>query len=178
MLDVTTLARPYARAFFEVALDENDLSSWSETLALLSEITQCQAVNTLLKNPNVTKDQLADLVIALTKGRLSEEGKNAVRLLANNARLHVIPVIAELFEKLRLEQEKTVDVTITSAVTLDDEYTQKLKTLLASKLDRKTNVQCELDESLLGGLLIRTGDTVIDGSIKGELNRLKEVLMG
>ena len=101
-----------------------------------------------------------------------------VSLLASNARLKILPVIAELFDKLRLEQEKTVDVLLTSAVKLDDEYTQKLKTLLATKLDRKTNVHCELDESLLGGLLIRTGDTVIDGSVKGELNRLKEALMG
>ncbi len=176
MMNVTTIARPYARAFFEHALHEKTVLAWSDMLMLLSEITLSSVVNKLLHNPNVTKEQQANVIIALAKGRLSKEGENSVRLLAMNLRLHLLPVIAQLFEKLRLEQEKTVEVSIISAVELEPVFVNTLKTLLTKKLEKTANVCCEVDASILGGLLIRTGDTVIDGSVKSELNRLKEVL--
>lgn len=178
MFDLTKQARPYAAALFEIAVEGNTLAEWSGVLTLLSEITQSPVVNKILQNPSIPNEQLSGIVIALCKDRADAKIRNFVHLLAQNGRLCALPIIADLFERLRAQKEHTVEVLLTSAVPLDEDYKASLKATLSKKLERDANLQCEVDESLLGGLLIRTGDTVIDGSVKGELHRLQEALMG
>jgi len=172
MAERSTIARPYAKALFELALERKKLDVWSEALHMAAAVVRDESVRKLLTSPHVTPDQLADLVIDIAGGKLDEEGRNFFRVLAANRRLGFLPEIAAIYEKLKAEEENTVDVTVTSAVALDKEQQKKFATALTARLKRNVRLQCEVDASLLGGAVLRADDLVIDGSLRGRLERL------
>jgi F-type H+-transporting ATPase subunit delta len=120
----------------------------------------------------VTTDQLAQLVIDIVGGKLDEEGRNFLRVLAQNRRLGFLPEIAAIYEKLKAEEENTVDVTVISAVALDAALQKKFAAALKERLHRDVRLQSQTDPSLLGGAILRADDLVIDGSLRGRLERL------
>ncbi len=174
MAELTTLARPYAKAAFEVARGAKDLGSWSSSLALAAVLTQQPSVAKLLESPTLTAEQKAAVLTDLCGDEINAKVQSFIAVLAENKRLGLLPSIQELFENLKAQQEKFSDVKVISAFELDDSVekslTEKLKTVLESDITLNTAV----DSSLLGGVIVRAGDTVIDGSIKGRLNKLAE----
>lgn len=170
--NMTTIARPYALAAFEFAVDKNALSAWETMLDAASLLTQDASVQQLLTSPKVTSQQLANLYSDVLAKRLNIEMTNFIQLLAEYDRLSVLPDIAELFKSYRAEQEKKLNVQVTSAVPLNDSYQQKLIDTLTKRLRRQVTLQCEIDPNLLGGAIITAGDTVIDGSVRGKLDRM------
>jgi F-type H+-transporting ATPase subunit delta len=174
--NMTTLARPYAVAAFETALANNALPAWEGMLNSAALVVQDKQIIQLLDNPNMTVQQLSTLFCDVLAPVLDAEKTNFLRLLAENKRLPLLPDIALLFTSYRAEHEKSVDVNVVSAVVLDDVYQQKLTQSLAKRLQRKVSLHCSVDPSLIGGAIVRAGDTVIDGSVRGKLNRLLESL--
>jgi F-type H+-transporting ATPase subunit delta len=172
MADKTTIARPYARAAFEEARGENVLGPWSESLRTAAAVVADPRVEALLGNPRVTSSQLAELVIDIAGPQLGDHGANFVRTLAENHRLAYLPEISTLFDELKDEAEKIVDVTVTSAAPLDDSQRKTLTAALERKLKRGIRMQCHTDPSLLGGAVLQAGDLVIDGSLRTQLNRI------
>jgi F-type H+-transporting ATPase subunit delta len=172
MADKTTIARPYAKAAFEQARGENRLGPWSETLRVAAKVVADPRVETLLDNPRVTSNELAQLVIDIAGPQLGDHGSNFVRTLAENHRLAYLPEISTLFDELKDEAEKIVDVTVTSAAPLDDTQRKTLTTALERKLKRGIRMQCHTDPSLIGGAVLQAGDLVIDGSLRTQLNRI------
>jgi F-type H+-transporting ATPase subunit delta len=173
---LTTIARPYAAAAFEYALAGKALSQWENFLTAAASITTNDAVIQLLASPDTTEKTLSDLYCGVLAKELTVEQKNFILLLAENGRLPAMPAISALFAEARAEHEKTLKVEVTSAAALTEDYQQKLVTALTKRLQRQVELQCSVDPSLLGGVLIRAGDTVIDGSIRGKLTRLNEFL--
>ncbi|MFE8070395.1 F0F1 ATP synthase subunit delta [Marinobacteraceae bacterium S3BR75-40.1] len=176
MAELTTLARPYAKAAFESAVKDDQLAEWSATLAFLAQATQDEDLVQVLDNPNLTGEQKADVVIDVCEGKLSDQGRNFIKILAENKRLTLLPEIAELFELYKHEKEGAVDVTIASPFEVTSEQQDKLAQALSRKLDRNINVTTEVDQSLIGGVVIRAGDTVIDASVRGKLAKLAEAI--
>jgi F-type H+-transporting ATPase subunit delta len=174
--NMTTLARPYAVAAFEAALEKNALMAWEGMLSIAAAVVQHDDVARLLDNPRITTQQLFELFSDVLSSVLDSEQKNFLHLLVENKRLPLLPDIALLFADYRAEHEKTINVEVVSAVTLDTIYQQKLSQTLTKRLHRKVSLQCSVDPSLLGGAVVRAGDTVIDGSVRGKLNRLLESL--
>jgi F-type H+-transporting ATPase subunit delta len=172
MADKTTIARPYAKAAFAEASGENRLGPWSEALHVAAAVVTDDRVESLLGNPRVTSDQLSDLVIGIAGPNLGEHGANLVRTLAENHRLAYLPEISVLFDELKDEVERVVDVTVTSAAPLDDSQQKKLAAALERKLNRGIRMQCHTDPSLIGGAVLQAGDLVIDGSLRTQLNRI------
>ena len=172
MADKTTIARPYARAAFQEARGENRLGPWSESLHVASTVVTDPRVETLLGNPRVTSGELAQLLIDIAGPTLGDHGANFVRTLAENHRLAYLPEISTLFDELKDEAEKIVDVTVTSAAPLDDSQRKTLSAALERKLKRGIRMQCHTDPSLLGGAVLQAGDLVIDGSLRTQLNRI------
>ena len=172
MADRNTIARPYAKALFELALGQKKLDAWSEPVALAAAIVRDARVRSLLTSPHVTPEQLADLLIDMVGNKLDEEGRNFIRVLAQNRRLGFLPEIAVIYEKHKAEEENTVDVTVTSAVALDAALQRKFAAALSARLKRDVRLQCGTDASLLGGAVVRADDLVIDGSLSGRLERL------
>ena len=172
MADKSTIARPYARAAFEEARLENKLEPWSEALHTGAAVVVDPRVDALLGNPHVTPEQLAQLVIGIAGTKLGEHGANFVRTLAANRRLPVLPEIAELFDTLKDAEQGVADVTVTSAAPLDAVQQQELSAALARRLKRTVRLHCVTDPALIGGAVVRSGDLVIDGSLRTRLERI------
>ncbi len=176
MADRATIARPYARAAFAHAQQANELASWSKLLGAAAAGAADSRVSRLIGNPHVTGEELVDLLGGLSKQAAGEGGKNFLRALAENRRLALLPQIAEQFEKLRADVEGVVDVEVIAAREIAAPQQKKLEAALAKRLGRAVRRHTQIDESLIGGAIVRAGDLVIDGSLKGRLERLGTAL--
>ncbi|PCI48290.1 MAG: F0F1 ATP synthase subunit delta [Moraxellaceae bacterium] len=176
MAELVTVARPYAKAVFQYAIENNQLSEWSEMLAFAAAVAKDPDMVEMLHKPQFTSGQKADLFYSVCSEKLTEAGKNFIYQLAQSKRLIIVPQISELYELLKAEQEKTVDVSVIAAYELSDQEEAKLSETLQKRLGREVKISSEVDKSLLGGLVIRAGDLVIDGSVRGKLAKLSEHL--
>jgi len=176
MAEATTLARPYAQAVFELAKGNGKLSQWSDALSALSAIAADEQVSGLITNPNVEAAQMADLFISIAKDKLDQEGKNFVKVLAENGRLNVITEISESYDALKAEAEKTVKAEVISAFKVSADQQKKLEDALKKRLGCEVEVSSTVDKSIIGGAIIRAGDLIIDGSVTGQLDRLASEL--
>ena len=178
MAERATIARPYSKAAFEYARGAGDFAHWSQGLAQAAAIVADPRVAPLIKNPEITSADVAGLVTDVAGASLTAGVQNFVRVLAENHRLALLPEIAAQFESLRADAENTIDVEVTSAVPLDAGQAEKLKAALATRFKRQVRMQNSVDPTLLGGAVVRAGDMVIDGSLKGRLERLATNLAG
>lgn len=176
MADLSTLARPYAKAAFELARDGGRFKAWGETLDALSAAVKSPQLAGFIGHPALLKSDLADVLGQSIGKQLGAEGSALVKLLVENNRLKAAPFIAEQFEALRAEAESRVDVEITSAVAVSPAQQEKLADAVGKRLEREVVVTWKTDESLVAGAVIRAGDLVIDGSVKGELEKLRTAL--
>ncbi len=176
MAELSTLARPYAKAAFEFARAGDALDNWSVMLGFAAAITADDKVSALLEDPSLTQQQKADRVIGLCTGEMADHGENFIRILAENNRLALLPEIAGLFDQLKGSLEQSVDVNVSSAFELDDAQKQMLADTLGKMLSRKVSLSVEQDKSLIGGVVVRAGDLVIDNSVRGRLAKLAEAI--
>lgn len=175
MSDSITIARPYAKAIFEHALSAHKLDLWLINLQRLAALVMDAHVAAFISNPSTTGQQHADLFLALIgESKDSEHAylKSFVETLASNKRLRVIPQILVLFEALKAEQEKTQVVHVATYSSLSAEQEDRLIRSLSKRLQRQVTLDITVDSSLLGGAIIHAGDLVIDGSVRGKLNKL------
>jgi len=178
MSELSTLARPYAEAVFRLAQGENDLAGWSARVQSLALIAADAQVARLIADPAVASERVAGLVIEVAGGGLGEHGANFVKVLAENDRLPLLPEISEQFETLKASAEGTLEATITSAQELTQAQIDDLVAGLKAKFNRAVNVQVAVDAELIGGAVIAIGDQVMDGSVKGRLQRMSFALQG
>ncbi len=176
MAELTTLARPYAKAAFEYAKAANSLQFWFEALEVTAAAADQAQVKKALGTSTLSAEQKASLFVGLCGEQADDKVKNFIRTLASNKRLALLPYIRDLFAKMKAQQEKTIDVEVTAAFELPVDLINKLAQSLSAKLNRSVNLHSSIDASLLGGVVIRTGDMVIDGSVRGRLAKLAEAL--
>ncbi len=172
MADLTTIARPYAKAVFEQARDGDSLEAWSERLALLVMITDDPQMKVFLDNPDVESAAKCQTVLEVGGDALGGEAENFVRLLAENRRLDILGSIAAVYEEFRAEAEQSVEAEVVSARALTKEQEKRLTAALKKRLGRDVTIKCTVDKSLIGGAVIRAGDLVIDGCVPTKLNQL------
>ena len=144
MSELTTLARPYAKAAFEYAQSTDALTDWSGMLVFAATAVQESTFAAYLDNPALTRDQASKAMLTVCGDNLDSHGKNFVRLMAENDRLELLPAVAELFEELKALYEKTVDVDITSAVDLSEAQVATISKRLSEKLGRKVILTARL----------------------------------
>jgi F-type H+-transporting ATPase subunit delta len=177
MSELATLARPYAAAVFKRAKQTGDTAAWSDNLAFLAAVMADTSMTTAIANPKIGKKTLEELVFDVCKGHLNQEGSNFVRLLLQNNRMPLLPSIAKLFEEMRAESEGYIEVEVLTAFPLSKESEQKMSAKLQESLNKKVYMKVTVDKSLIGGVLVRAGDRVIDGSVKGQLQTLRKALL-
>jgi F-type H+-transporting ATPase subunit delta len=169
-----TLARPYARAVFKLAREQQRLPQWSKLLGWTAHAVADPSMQSLLGNPAVTPASLVELVVP--PGDVDPLFQQFLSVLADNRRLAVLPEISGLFEAMRADEERIVRATITSATPLGDEELAKLRASLVKRFGREVEVSTAVDPSLIGGAVIDAGDVVIDGSLRNKLERLGAAL--
>ncbi|RXJ72178.1 F0F1 ATP synthase subunit delta [Veronia nyctiphanis] len=175
MSELTTIARPYAKAAFDLAVEQNELDQWSEMLAFSAEVTRNETIADLLSG-SVTADKLANIFVSVSGDQLNEKGQNLIKVLADNGRLKALPEVCTQFMALRREHEKQVDVEVLSAVVLEQAQLDAITVKLEARLERKVKLNCSVDETLVAGVVIRAGDLVIDNSVSGRIRRLSDAL--
>lgn len=178
MAELSTLARPYAKAAFEYAVKANDLAGWSKQLALAAAVAQADSMVKVLASPALTSAQQANMFVDVCGEELGDKVKNFVKVLAENKRLGLLPHISALFEEFKANREKSVDVEVSSVYELGDDIKQSLAGKLSTVLDREVNINTTIDKELIGGVVIRAADVVIDGSVRGRLAKLAEAMHG
>lgn len=176
MAELATLARPYANAVFDVAKTHGNLDQWSRMLAFLTAASDEPRVRQMLDSPDLPAEAKAHRLVELCGEELNDRAKNLVGLLARNKRLNVIEEIQEQFEARKAEEERVLDVEVVTAYELSQEQSDKLRQALASKFDREVSLTGRVDRDVLGGAIIRAGDTVIDASLRGRLDKMAEAL--
>jgi len=176
MAELSTLARPYAKAAFEYAVNAKDLQGWSDSLKTVAAICQNDKVVSLLNSPSITLVQQAKRTIEICGDEINLKTQGFISVLAENKRLKLLPQISKQFEMLKANREKTIEVSVVSAVELSNTQKNTLASALSAKLEREVNMQVSVDAALIGGAIIRAGDTVIDGSICGRLTTLAQAL--
>jgi F-type H+-transporting ATPase subunit delta len=174
MAELSTLARPYARAAFEFARDVRALDRWSNMLATAANVASTAVMQKFFKSPNYTAEKKGQLFVDVCGDDLDNKVGNFLKHLAKNNRLPLLAEVQALFELYKANEEKAIDVDISAAFEISPEQQSKLASALKAKLDRDINLNTNVDKNLLGGVVIRAGDLVIDGSIRGRLAKLAE----
>lgn len=182
MSEITTVARPYSKAIFEHALASAQLGEWSNILLILAQTVSSVEAMAFINNPASTAEQHIQLLLAvvpsLSDSKENQGILNLINLLAINKRLMLLPEIVILYEALKAEQEKTLAANVVSYSALSSAQQERLVQSLSKRLQRKVSLQVVVDPSLLGGAMISAGDLVIDGSVRGQLNKLGAILAG
>jgi len=175
MSSALTLARPYARAAFELARANGSLGDWAGKLAFAAHVAADPRVAALFGNPRVTPTELAALFVPATEPAESDF-VSFVQLLASNGRLPVLPEIGALFEELKLDAERVLKVQVRAAAPIEAGEVAKLRDALKRRFGRDIELEQSVDASVLGGAIIDAGEVVIDGSVRGRLARLEQAL--
>lgn len=169
-------ARPYALAAFKQAEEEGRTAQWAEMLNMLVTVVSDPLMSGMISNPRVNNRQLAELVIDVCGDALSPTGCNFVRILCENRRLGVIRDITGIYHQARARREKRADVVVSAAYELTPAQQNSINVAMTQRLGSRVDLRVELDPDLIGGVVIRTGDLVIDASIRGQLEQLAQTV--
>lgn len=175
MSELTTIARPYAKAAFELAVEKGTIESWNDMLFFAGQVASNEQASAVLANMPTATAQ-AELFLNLCAEQLNEQGQNLVKVMAENGRLIALPAVAQLFSEFKADYDKEIEIDIISATPLVAAQQESLVAVLEERFARKVKLNCSEDATVIGGLIIRSGDTVIDGTIRGKLNRLATTL--
>ena len=175
MSELTTVARPYAKAAFEFAVEAKAIDTWHSMLVFAAEVSKNETMTTYLSG-SVSVEQAQDIFLKVCDDQIDSKGQNFIKVMAENGRLLALPEVAVQFGELKAEYEKEVTVDVTSAVELSAAQEATIGAALEKRLDRKVKLNCKVDASVVSGLVIKAGDMVIDGSVQGKLNRLATTL--
>lgn len=180
MSELTTIARPYAKAAFDFAVeqsssDKSSVEKWNKMLGFLAEVVKNETMQAFLTG-SFSSQKLADTVISICGEQLDQYGQNLVRLMAENKRLTVLPTVFKLYQHYVEEYQAITEVQVISAKPLNVTQQDKIAAAMEKRLARKVKLNCSVDNSLIAGVIIRTDDFVIDGSSRGQLARLASEL--
>jgi F-type H+-transporting ATPase subunit delta len=176
MSSLTTLARPYAKAAFALARDEQALASWDDMLRLAGEMVTEDTVAALLESPHVSQTEVVTILSDAAGSVFSSKFTDFLSVVASNGRLSLLPQATTLFREFRETEEKRLSVKVVSVVPLDEGQASRLKEALARRFECEIELDNEIDKNVIGGAVVYAGDQVIDGSLRGKLEKLSATL--
>ncbi len=159
-----------------MAEEKGHMDQWSEMLGFLKQVTSDELLKKISNNPKVSKDALQGAMMDICDGHMDDNGLNLIKLLIKNNRLQLAGEISEQFEVKKAKIGGIIDVTVTSAFPMSDSDKDELTKSLSSSFGKQVKISVEEDSSLIGGMIIRAGDKVIDGSLSGQIQQLANKL--
>lgn len=175
MSELTTIARPYAKAAFDYAIESQAVDKWQQMLTFAAAVADNEAMQNFFSSA-AAAERLSEMFIKVCGDELDLHGQNLIKVMAENRRLNTLPEVLGLFNQLKADYDKEIDVDVTSAVELNAKQQADLSASLEKRLARKVKLNCNVDPALVAGVVIKAGDTVIDGSVRSKLNRLADAL--
>jgi len=172
MAEAITVARPYAVAIWRHADAAGKADLWSDMLQLMADIVGDETMAAIVADPRVGTDRLSQLMLDICGGRINDSAESLIKLLVENGKLSLMPEIATVFAALKSEAGGAVDATLQTAYPVNAKFEQAIAAAMQKKLNREVNFTTEEDKSLLGGVIVRVGDMVIDASVKGQIESL------
>ncbi len=176
MAEISTIARPYAVAAYNLAKEKNALASWSDMLGLMSAVATNDDMQSFINDPKVISSDLESTFLKVCGDKLNTHGQNLVKVLVEYGRMSIIPFISEAYEDLKAQDEGVLEAQIISANKLTKKETDELVKKLEAKFSKKVEATVVIDKEILGGVKIIVGDTVIDASVKSQLQNLAYTL--
>ena len=176
MAEISTIARPYAVAAFNLAKEKKALKEWSEMLGFLAQVSQDERMNTFINDSKVSDEDREKALIKIAAKRLNAYGENLIKLLIEYKRLNVLPEISQAFEALKATDEGTLEAAIIVASKPTDQEIDTLVKSLEKKFNKKIDAKVTIDEAIIGGIKVIVGDTVIDASVREQLQNLAYAL--
>lgn len=177
MAENSTIARPYAQAAFDLAQGSSALAEWSDMLELAAMVASDANMAEAIASPHVKDEDVVSLFLEVCGDKLNKQGQNFIRVLSENKRLNILNDIVIAYEQFRADAEGTLDAEVISAFPLSDAQTQNIVAGLKKRLGRDISLTTRVDDTLIGGAIIRAGDMVIDGSVTRHLDDLTHSLM-
>jgi len=176
MAESITVARPYAVAAWRHAQAEGKAGLWADMLVLMANIVSDETMSRIVADPRVDAGRLSQLMLDICGGRVNETAESLIKLLAENNKLSLMPEISSVFAALKSEAGGAIDAKLLTAYPVNAKFEQVIAAAMQKKLDREVNFTIEEDKSLLGGVIIRAGDMVIDASVRGQIESLANEL--
>lgn len=175
-MEFTTIAKPYANAIFAIAEQNQSFDDWGKMLQVGTQLARDKALQGFISSANTTKDDKRTMIVGLFESvlgkTLSREELSFVDLLLKNARINALPSICDLFAKMSNSSSDIQLFTVISAYQLSAKEQQQIVNDLSAKYNTNININTEIDENLVGGVVIKRGDKVIDLSIQARVNSL------
>lgn len=172
MSEAKTIARPYAVAAWRHAEGQGKQDLWSDMLDFMALVIRDETVSAVVSDPRVEPATLSRLMLDICSDKINQTGEAFVRLLVENGKLALVPEIAAVYQELKAEAGGAVQATLVAAYPVNPEFEQSIASAMKARLDREVSFSTEIDEGLLGGVIIRAGDMVIDASIRGQIEAL------
>jgi F-type H+-transporting ATPase subunit delta len=176
MAEITTVARPYAKAAFQFAFERSCLAQWAAMFEMLDSVVNDESFREYLERPALSSGQQAEAIYLVCGDGIDEMMRNFISNLTSHKRLYALPAIRKLYDELRAESDGDLDVGVTAAFPVSEAESLSLAQTLAKKLARQVNLTCTVNASLIGGVVIQAGDLVIDASVRGKLGKLRATL--
>ncbi|MGH1541417.1 MAG: F0F1 ATP synthase subunit delta [Arenicella sp.] len=176
MADNASIARPYAKAVFDLATEAGNQDDWANGLEVLSAVVIDDEFGKIIDSPQIKQDQLVQLALDVCGDKLPQGGDNLIKLLVHNNRLDIVPGVQEQFALMLAESRQSINAEVLTARPLNAEQTSKLSDALEKRLGVTVSITETVDESLIGGAIVKAGDLVIDGSAKGRVEKLASAL--
>jgi len=172
MAEISTIARPYAVAAFKLAKEKKALAKWSDMLSLASAVSSDEQLADYINHPKMSGQALQDAFLKVCGNQLDAGGQNLIKVLVEYKRLYILPAISSAFEALKAVEEGTLDAQIIAAVNPTATVTKEIIKKLEARFGKKVSAEVVVDPEIIGGMKIIVGDTVIDASVKGQLQNL------
>ena len=176
MAEISTIARPYAVAIFDLAKEEKALSEWADMLSLMSRIIENDDINSFINDSKVLDKDREKLILDVCGDKINASGQNLIKLLVEYKRLSILSEITLLFEELKAKDEGVIEAEIIMADQPDKKMVANLLKSLEKRFNKKIEGKVVIDKSIIGGTKIIVGDTVIDASVRGQLDNLAYTL--
>ncbi len=176
MAEISTIARPYAVASYKLAKEQKALVKWSEMLSFATAVVNDAQMSAYIQDPKVVSSELQAAFLKVCGDQLNENGQNLIKILIEYGRLSILPAIAHAFEELKAQDEGTLEAQIIAAAKPSAAETKDLIKKLEAKFGKKIEATVSVDAELIGGIKIIVGDTVIDASVKSQLQNLAYTL--
>lgn len=176
MAELSTIARPYAQALFDIARAEGTLGAWVDVADELGALTAHPRVAEVVADPKLGSAQIFDLLSGLMKSKLPQSGANFLRTLIDNGRLTAMPEVARQLRALKNAAEGVADCLIETAYPLEETQVSELLTALTKRFGLKLKPEVKVDPELIGGVRVAVGDHVLDTSVRTRLQAMKAAL--